>query len=250
MFIPMQLAFGRCSYYCCCCQCLCLSSRFRSDKRWNEGEQRWEEVPDDDAASSSSSQTTGVDEEDNIADQIDLLALKALVTVFFSLFAASVYFAPYYFGTGGSWEKMVNGMVELPSFDLLSVKHMFKNLELTLTWPKLSYEFEIPTEFTVGVFFLQYSTEIVRWLYERWLKDIRVMQRHFAVALLPFKYAFAYASLAQVRVFLVFGFFFFFFFWKFFFSLIFSFSHFFVLSSFLPLPFFHLPISFRRRHSS
>ena len=139
MFIPMQLAFGRCSYYCCCCQCLCLSPRCRSDKRWNEVEQRWEEVRDDDASSSSSSISSspttgaGTDDEDNIADQIDLLALKALVTVFFSLFAASVYFAPYYFGTGGSWEKMVNGMVELPSFDLLSVKHMFKNLELTLT---------------------------------------------------------------------------------------------------------------------
>ena len=161
---------------------------------------------DDDASSSSSSSSSspttgaGTDDEDNIADQIDLLALKALVTVFFSLFAASVYFAPYYFGTGGSWEKMVNGMVELPSFNLLSVQRMFENLELTLTWPKLSYEFEIPTEFTVGVFFLQYSTEIVRWLYERWLKDIRVTQRHFAFALLPFKYAFAYASLAQVRV--------------------------------------------------
>ena len=184
---------------------------------------------DDDASSSSSSISSspttgaGTDDEDNIADQIDLLALKALVTVFFSLFAASVYFAPYYFGTGGSWEKMVNGMVELPSFNLLSVQRMFENLELTLTWPKLSYEFEIPTEFTVGVFFLQYSTEIVRWLYERWLKDIRVTQRHFAFALLPFKYAFAYASLAQVRGFFFFfefwvSVFFVFFCWKFFFS--------------------------------
>ena len=268
MFIPMQLAFGRCSYYCCCCQCLCLSPRCRSDKRWNEVEQRWEKVRDDDDAASSSSSississsspTTGTDDEDNIADQIDLLALKALVTVFFSLFAASVYFAPYYFGTGGSWEKMVNGMVELPSFNLLSVRRMFENLELALTWPKLSYEFEIPTEFTVGVFFLQYSTEVVRWLYERWLKDIRVTQRHFAFALLPFKYAFAYASLAQVRVCFFLVFFLVFFVLEVFFLLL---SFFFLLSFILffsphspSSPFSFLPIllppfSFCRRHSS
>ena len=132
--------------------------------------------------------------EDESSDRIGLLALKAMATLFFALFAASVYFTPFYFGTGGTWNSMIYEIVALTSLDPVQ---FISNLSGMLTWPTMTMEFQIPAALSVGILFLQYSTEFVRWVFKTFLNGVEITEKHFLIPLLPVKWAFMFGSFAQ-----------------------------------------------------
>ena len=56
------------------------------------------------------------------------MSLKALGTMLFALFGASVYFTSFYFGDG--WAALIDNMVTIPSFDLTNAVKVIENLQL------------------------------------------------------------------------------------------------------------------------
>jgi Leucine-rich repeat (LRR) protein len=131
----------------------------------------------------------------NLLTKVDLLALKAMSTLFFAALAASVYFTPYYLGTGGSWSDMIDAMVDLPSWDLLDLGLWFDSMVASLQWPDLPL-FEMPLTFSLSVVALQYSSEAVWWLQHNYLSQLNITENHFFITLLPVRASFAFGRYA------------------------------------------------------
>jgi hypothetical protein len=61
----------------------------------------------------------------------------------------------------------------------------------------MTMEFQIPAALSVGILFLQYSTEFVRWVFKTFLNGVEITEKHFLIPLLPVKWAFMFGSFAQ-----------------------------------------------------
>ena len=78
------------------------------------------------------------------ADQLDLLMLKALAVVFFALGGMSVYFAPVYYGHGGTYLQALAPMFALPSWSFRFWPD-WRQMAVTLEWLRgLDWEFRLP----------------------------------------------------------------------------------------------------------
>ncbi len=143
MFVPMQVGSGRLIR--CLCPLLMMTRCCRSKKH-----------------------NTAIESNHDASDQLDLMTLKAMGTIFFALLSASIHFTAFYYGKEGvGWTQLIDQMVELPELDVSNLMGMFENLQYSFSWPKMDLTFQVPTTMTVGVLVLQYSTDLVRWLYNR-----------------------------------------------------------------------------------
>jgi hypothetical protein len=166
MFVPMQLGSGRLIR--CLCPLLMMTRCCRSKKH-----------------------NTAIESNDDASDQLDLMTLKAMGTIFFALLSASIHFTAFYYGSEGSgWTQLIDQMVELPELDVSNLMGMFENLQYVFSWPDMDVTFQVPTTMTVGVLVLQYSTELVRWLYNRYWKGYQITVAHFTWPLKPVMVAF------------------------------------------------------------
>jgi len=177
MYIPMQLASGRLF------RCLCPLLMFTRCCQPKKGQH---------AATSE------------IAGRVDLMALKAMGTIFFTLFAASVYFTPFYFGgEDGGWLVLIDNLVNMPEFDVLNMLTLFQSIKLIFTLPSWDVTFVVPATITLGVLALQYSTEFVRWYFNRYLKNYKITAAHFRLPLMPVIAVFALGIYVQTGFLLV-----------------------------------------------
>jgi hypothetical protein len=139
-----------------------------------------------------------------ISGRVDLMALKAMGTIFFTLFAASVYFTPFYFGgEDGGWTVLIDNLVNMPEFDVLNMLTLFQSIKLIFTLPSWDVTFVVPATITLGVLALQYSTEFVRWYFNRYLKNYKITAAHFRLPLMPVIAVFALGIYVQTGFLLV-----------------------------------------------
>ena len=170
MYLPMQLASGRCIR--CVCPLLMLTRCCQPNNKNSSVEK------DED--------TSGT----------DLMALKTMGTLFFTLMTASVYFTPFYFGGEKSgWSNLVEELVS--ELDILSLVRLVEDLQLVLTWPEMNVAFVLPAALTVGVLVLQYTTELVHHIYDKYLKSIKITSDNFMLPMLPIKFVFMFGMYAQ-----------------------------------------------------
>ena len=143
--------------------------------------------------------TTSTTNASGITDQIDLMALKALGTLYFALIAAAVYFTQFYFGgEEGNWVTLMLSMVdEVPVFDIRNVMNLL-DLRYVFSWPTMDVAFETPMVLSVGVLVMQYSTDLVRTLYVKYFQATdKVTSKDFARPMLLIIAAFSPGVWAQ-----------------------------------------------------
>ena len=217
MYVPMQVFSGRCLY---CCGAWCAMSRCgRREYVWvgDKWDGNWELKRDcmlNDAwidvdqrkygtpkfvLTPKKNNTTSTTNASGITDQIDLMALKALGTLYFALIAAAVYFTQFYFGgEEGNWVTLILSMVdEVPVFDIRNVLNLL-DLRYVFSWPTMNVAFETPMVLSVGVLVMQYSTDLVRTLYIKYFQATdKVTSKDFARPMLLIIAAFSPGVWAQ-----------------------------------------------------
>ena len=125
MYVPMQLGSGRLVY----CLCPHLMTTRCCRPRANRTERQEEEDEEGEATGQNSSSGAS---PDPAAEQAGLMALKAMGTLFFALFALSVYFTPFFLGR--AWGALVDELYALPSMDWTQALSVLGNLRVALAW--------------------------------------------------------------------------------------------------------------------
>ena len=81
----------------------------------------------------------------------------------------NVFYTPFYFGSENSgWSTLIDELINVPEFDVSNIMKMFENIQLVFEIPDMEIKFVLPATITLGVLALQYSTEFVRWLFDRY----------------------------------------------------------------------------------
>jgi len=170
MYLPMQLASGR--FIRCLCPLLMVTRCCQ---------------PKDGASAPANG---------GVSEQIDLMSLKAMGTLFFALLSSSVYFTPFYFGgEEGGWRNLVGQLAY--ELDITNVVHMFEDLHLVLAWPDMHVSFVAPAVLSLGVIVLQYSTSLVRHIYNTYFKTRKYTSKDFMRPMLPIKTIFVFGMMVQ-----------------------------------------------------